>query len=498
VKILTKNSPYSVEFSEKPKKALEFAMNDEFFNNYKKQVKAYLKSQAKIPIWLIEAACKINEKNKLIPIQYQNLWFCLHGSSLYRKQNSGRIFNSKVTFSPIYVKSNNKILNSLDEVIKECGDREKFASLCGASNESTVRQWTSKRCPIPITALLKITQFTNMNIWNFINSSFVSSKTSKNGIIFSTKRTPELDMIINWIKTDGHISLNGQYIEINQKSDRKEKLEKLKSLFIKVFKIDDNSIRIIDAKYWNGYRLIVDSSVLKWIFCMYYNIPLGYKSGCIQKLVPEKSYGTEENFMIITSFCESEGSFSYSNAHGFISPKFEFKVKDYNLRDEFSCLLSKLNIKHSLSKDKLFNLGIYKMEEFTKLSFGLFPYVYKDEKKKIMNLLGDETLLKRIYLKGEKYSGLLKDTRKIYETNRNFADNINKEFNSDATLFNISEWVNDYCRIPLYAIMFSCNKLSKNYFEFLPNHFSVLLFAQGYLTESEFDNIRKRGINYGL
>src|SRR3989344_4538154 len=114
------NNPYLVKPSKKAQDALKLAISNNLFDQFKNLdrnlINDYLNSKINIPIWIIEAACKINEQFLEIPIQFQNIWFCLNGVNVMRIKPSGKIVNTKILFAPVYVRTNEKIKLFLDKI----------------------------------------------------------------------------------------------------------------------------------------------------------------------------------------------------------------------------------------------------------------------------------------------------------------------------------------------------------------------------------------------
>ncbi len=381
-KLTMTRSPYLVAPSRKPKEAIKFAMERGLFDKFKinkELIKSYLVSNCFIPIWIIEAACNINRNYTEIPVQYQYLWFCLHGVNVTRIQPSGRKFNSLVNFSPGYIKSNNKIRKLM---VKACNllnlTQEEFSLLCGY-NKGTIRIYKNK---ISITVALKLSQILNFDVWKLLENYEFFGKTSKEGkiIIPRLKSNIEIGVILTWLRTEGHLELRSTHIEINQKNNKKS-LEKLKKLILKSFSLKETEEYFPKGKRGED-RLIISSSPLRQLLCLKYDIPLGYKSGCLKRTNLD-NYLEEDYKKLMAAFVQTEGCLSYVYTRNKKKklPKFEFTVKDESLAKDCIFVLEKLKFKPIVyNKQNLFKIGMYDSKDVIKLINQIKPYIFNNNK----------------------------------------------------------------------------------------------------------------------
>lgn len=496
-KVTLKRNPYSIEPSKKPQQALKFAIKKGLFKKYninKKIVYDYLDSKCHIPIWILEAACSMNKNDCSIPIQYQHIWFCLNNVKVKRIQPSGRIFNPKVQFVPVYVRTNQKIKNLLNKITSFV-KKNRFIELSGFKEHSIFSKWYNRT--VPITAILKACQITGDNFVDIIDNCEIGGISRKEGtIIFNKKRDKDLEKILYWIKTEGHVQIYSTNINISQKESSKEKLQTLKRIFQNTFKLNEKSIGIYYNKAWKGYQLWISSAPLRQVLNLVYLIPLGYKThSIVDEKLNLKDYSNEEKLDILSSFCETEGSFSKTKTHygKFLSPRFEFKIYDKVLRDNCLSLLKELKYKKVYSnynqKKGEYQIGIYNFDDFLRLCFDLYPYLSEGTNKKILNILSIKDLIARIRFGNENIYLLIKNVREKLKYKKDFIKDVKNKF-----LLNYnSEYANDWIKngkVPLSAILHSCKKENRNIFEYIPEYTSILLMAQNLINEKRFRSLR--------
>lgn len=486
-----------VEPAKKPQQVLKFAIEKDLFKKYnikKKIVYDYLNSKCYIPIWILEAACNINKHDCLIPIQYQYIWFCLNNIKVKRIQHSGRIFNPTVQFVPVYIKTNKKIKNLLNNITSFV-KKNKFIELSGFKEHSIFSKWYNRT--IPITAILKACQITGDNFVDMIDNCEIGGISSKKGtIIFNKKRNKDLEKILYWIKTEGHVQIYSTNINISQKEPSKEKLQTLKKIFRNTFKLNKKSIGIFYNKAWEGYQLWISSAPLRQILNLVYFIPLGYKThSIVDEKLNLKNYSNEEKLDILSSFCETEGSFFNRKTHygKFLSLGFEFKILDKGLRNNCLSLLKELKYKKiyvNYNKKKgEYQIGIYNFDDFLKLCFDLYPYLSEETNKKILNILSIKDLIARIRFGNKKIYLLIKNVREKLKYKKDFIKNIKNKFLLNYNSKYADNWIKNG-KIPLSAILYSCAMENESIFKYVPKYTSILLMAQNLIDEERFRSLR--------
>ncbi len=359
------HNPYYISYSSNVLKAIYLAIHKGLLTKFgidSKLIEDYKCQKGLIPIWVLEAACILNKTDIKIPIEFQNVWYCLHNSKLIRKQPTGRIFNTKVNFTPCYIKWDEKLKSLLDESMEKLSmSKKEFSSFCGYKPRR-IRYYQKK---IPITIILKMCQILDLNVWTLLEGYEMIGQTSKIGgiRINDNKKCVDLMKLLIWLRTEGHIELGSTHIEINQKYNDRS-LFSLKNLFIKKFSLSENSFYLGLGKRGEK-RLIISSSSLRQLLCLKYNFPLGYKS-CSLKRLDFSNCSQNDYEQIFPSFIETEGSLSYNYTRNKKKklPKFEFIVKDKSIALDCIQILIKMgyNPLHYYNQN-LFKVGLYNSKE---------------------------------------------------------------------------------------------------------------------------------------
>jgi len=379
-------SPYLVEYSSNVATALNFAIQKNLSTSCRIEqflIQDYLKKKKPIPIWIVNAACKLNNNDLKIPLTYQNLWFCLHNSILTRQQPSGRRFRTKVSFANCYINSNQKITFLLEEVRKKLKiSQRRFSELCGYK-KGAFHIVNTKH---PIAVILKACQILKIEPWKFLEKCELSGKTSSAGkiIIPEDKKDIEIYTLLIWLRTEGHLELGSTHIEINQKNDTTS-LDKLKELFIKKFMLKNAPAKLHTGQRGED-RLIISSAPLRQLLCLKYNLPIGYKNGSLQKMHLD-GLSELEYKKIMPAFIQTEGclSYHYSRNKKKKLPIFEFIVKDGNLAEDCLMCLNKLGYEPKFYiKQNIFKVGLYDSKKVINLIKQTEDYFWN--KKKITYL----------------------------------------------------------------------------------------------------------------
>jgi hypothetical protein len=354
------DSPYFIYYSSNIIEAINIAIHNGLFNEYSinsRLINDYKRKKKLLPIWVAEAACSINSKYHKIPITYQNLWFCLHNTNITRTQPSGRKFRSKVRFAPCYISTNKKIRKLLEETLTKLNtSQRRFSLLCGHKYGS-IRLRHGK---LPITVILKICQVLKLNIWDLLENCELTGKTSQKGKITipKNKEDSDIDVLLIWVRTEGHLTLSNTIIEINQKANL-QSLKKLEKMFTNKFNLK-NKICFTKGSIGED-RLLISSSPLRQLLCLKYEIPAGYKSNSLDKMnlnrLSKKHYQK-----MMAAFIQTEGCLSYAYTRNKKKrlPKFEFVVKDKSLANDCLTVLRKLGFHpHQYTKQNIFKVGLY-------------------------------------------------------------------------------------------------------------------------------------------
>lgn len=198
-------------------------------------------------------------------------WFYLNNVEIFRSDLSGNEYSPKVKFAPCYV----EVSDNIKQIINEGINTEESIE----SNYYRINRKLSEKSSVPITCVIECCQATDKDFWKVMEGELVTAKTSSNKVKVP-KESPELQEILIWILTEGHIPLSHPSIEINQISSNSKVLDDLAKKFEKLF---DSSgiVNFSSTDSWrgeSGERLIVSSAPVRQLLVLKYNIPLGKKS----------------------------------------------------------------------------------------------------------------------------------------------------------------------------------------------------------------------------
>ena len=381
-KLVMTKSPYLVEPFKNAQEVIKIAVDNGLLQKFEldeELIKDYLDSKDSIPLWIVEAACDINKAHIKIPAQYQYLWFCLHGANVTRTQPSGRKFRSLINFTSCYVNSDDRLK---ELIIKTCKylniPQTKLSILCGYK-EGTIRMNMNK---IPLIVLLKISQILKRDIWKLLEGYMLYGKTSKKGRIKipNCEKDVKMGIILTWLRTEGHLELRSTHVEINQKNNIKS-LKGLRRLINQTFNLTNTPTHFFKGSRGED-RLIISSSPLRQLLCLKFDLPLGYKSGCLKKMDFE-GFSEEDYKKVMSAFVQTEGCLSSHNTRNKKKklPRFEFIVKDNSLAEDCVFVLKKLNFQPSFKHQRdNFKVGIYNSKEVIRLVNHIKPYILNQNK----------------------------------------------------------------------------------------------------------------------
>jgi len=381
-------SPYFVEPSKKAQQAIKLAVCKGLFTRFeidRKLVDSYLRSNSLLPIWILKVACNLNRIDIKIPVQYQYLWFCLHGVTLKRTQPSGRSFCSIVNFPPCYIIADNKLRTIVKKACESVNLSQGDLSILSGLKRETLRLYKDK---IPITCLLKISQILGLNLWRLLQNYPLLGKTAKEGKIIIPRDDKDIDetIFLIWLKTEGHLELRSAHIEINQKNNI-ESLRRLRNIILRYFNLSHLKNEFSQGSRGED-RLIISSSPLRQLLCLKYNLPLGYKSGSLER-TELKNFSEKEYKRLLATFVITEGCLShhYTRNKKKKLPRFEFIVKDSSLAQDCIFVMEQLGFKPSFyirPEQNLFKVGLYDSREVVRLISYVKPYLFN--KNKIIHL----------------------------------------------------------------------------------------------------------------
>lgn len=510
------NSPYWIEPAEKPQKAIKLALKMGLLQKNiidEKMLDGYLKSKNSVPIWVIEASCKMNKKNSEIPIQYQNVWFCLNQAILVRKMPT-KIIKPKLNFYSVYIEPSERVISLINSAIEKVGSKTKLAILCGVNHRQSIRQWESGEIRPQLMGFMKICEILKKDVWKVLNGHkmYGHSCPEEESLTFRNYSTSELLDILTWIKLEGHLPLGRGAVETNQKKDDVEILKRFSGRLIDLYKINpklvlfyDNSIKKGTIKDWEGFKLCISSSPLRQILCLRYGIPLGYKCSFVD--VQNELYSCENRedfYRVLSTAIESEGSFTFRRENGYSRPIIGITSASYKLVEEMIKILRKYgyNVYFVNNNAKsAYDLRIQGLDSFTKCCFNIFPYFSHPSKlRRAIMFLSDEKILMKVWVRPSyEIKELIEEVRDKYpgfHKNKNLAEELMKivplrsKVDFKMSRHTINGWLNLNKSLPLLAVILLCKASNKNYFKYIPKHLGLVLWTHGFIRRKELEMLR--------
>lgn len=412
-----------------------------------------------IPIDVLQKAAESCSKDPYTPIYLQNLWFCLH-RQIVRKPASVGYAELRVLFPPVRVEKNEKILSILKHAKEQIGYM-KFAELCGLTHW-TIYSWFTKRHLPPITAVMKACQILRKNVWEVIDG--VKLCGTKDRVIFRNhlddRSREDLDDLIDWLNTEGHLSINGWRVVITQHRENRKVLEELKDKFINVFGIEKSRIHIYEHR--NVCCLSFSSTVIKQLLVLKYGLPLGSKSDVIK--MEKVDWRTVANYLM------AEGYFAF-NGRGLMAG---ISSNSADVREKIYHFLKNNGYHPSWSiGGKAKSVLVQRMEESLKFLYTLWPHLSETKRRQALEVLKKPATFARLRVNiNSKTSELLKTATEIFGK-EGLIEMINREGEKYGIKYakrQFEHWIypGTERRVPLFVIWLACQVSKKDLKQFIP------------------------------
>lgn len=414
-----------------------------------------------IPIDMLRKATESCLKDPHIPIYFQNLWFCLH-QQIVRKPASTGYMELKVLFPPIRVEKNEKILTLLKHAKEQIGHR-KFAELCGLTHWAAYSWFTKKHLP-PITAVMKACQILRKDVWDVLDG--VKLCGTKDRITFRNhlddRMKEDLNDLIDWLNTEGHIRINGWTITITQHKENQKTLEELRSKFVTVFGVGENRIRI--HKYRNLCCLYLSSAVIKQLLVLKYGLPLGSKSDIIE--IGSVDWRTVANYLM------AEGYFAF-NGRGVMAG---ISSNSVNVREKIYTFFKTNGYHPSWSiGTKAKSVLVQRMEEGLKLLHVVWPYLNETKRRQALEVLRKPATFARLRVNiDNKITDLFKKVEKMLGK-KGLIEMINHEGGKYGIKYakrQFEHWIypGSERKVPLFVVWAACRVSKEDPRCFIPSY----------------------------
>ena len=489
---------YQIPYNSEVEKAINHAKMHQEIELSENEINQWKMGELVFPILKIEHLFEINKKYPDIPVRYQYLWFCLDGSPILRTRAGGSILKSKVSFSPIYLERQERILSMIRIAATMIG-KKKFAALCGF-HVTNLNEWLRARKP-PINALIKSCQLLNRDFWDNLDGVKLYGTSGKKFVIFRKQYPENLKDIRIWIENEGNIGLRTTEITFKQAKEGIKCLYKLNNLFYKIFGIKGS---IVKDSNTGCYLLRITSSPLRQILSLQYRIPVGYKiySNISSDLFEFQD--PEDGYRYIAKNIETEGCFTLRHKKNFNYLRVSFGSANKERRDKFTELANKLgfNFKnYDQPKRRVYHSFQLDNKNILKLLFYILPYIWHEGKinkifdkedkyifqKEMMTYLRFDVNVKIKNLLEEsiaKFGGVAKLNQTLHLEGNNFGYKFRREF--------IYCWLRGKSPIPLITIIILCNILDKEYFTYLPKWVALVLWTHGLISYDSLQELRAK------
>ncbi|MDD5651251.1 MAG: hypothetical protein PHF86_12690 [Candidatus Nanoarchaeia archaeon] len=363
----------------------------------KRVLKAFEYAKEEIPEIIrledLRKICNRNLENWKVPIQYQYLWYCLHGLRISRKFENGRITDSKVSFHTISIELNNKLIKLVKQTINKVGI-DRFAFLCNVS-DYTIKSWLNRIYKTQITCIFKACQILNKDPWKILNNCKLYGWCHTNYFLFKIKESDELLDLIPWIANEGHMAIDDPTINIKQ---HKDGLSALKELVKVCNKLNINTnLNALKGKEFNLNMLTIYSASLRQILVLRYNMDIGYKCRTVNFDI--KNLNKNQKLRVLARDLETDGCFTTDLRNGIRYPKYDFCSQSYdNVYRVYSTLkeLGYNPMKITFTAEA-YRVTLKKLKENIKLAYEIYPYlIHNGRKTSLIKSISEPKLMSHI------------------------------------------------------------------------------------------------------
>lgn len=397
-------------------------------------------------------------------------------------------------FSAVYVEPNEKILSLLQLGIDKYRTSRAFSKILKI-HESEISHYLAKRHRIPIRIVSKLCEIFNLNIGKvLINCKLYSQEAKESEAILFTEELLNLAWELSpIIKAEGHIEIKKPEISVKQEEIGIDLLYEIKN---KLKKFIPQKIEIRDIKKDNKIykELRFSCSVLKWVLNQFFDTPPGHKSNKISAKAEIAFYQNEEKRKyILSKYLETDGSFSLFPKVGFSCLSQECVDDIYSLMEDFRYFPRKIKNK----------VQVHRLERVIQCTFDILPYIsHKGRLTTIKKWLENKDILLKLRIKNtEKIKSLLVRARnKIAKTsnkNLELAKYLSEKCKININRKHVNHWLHGV-NPPLLVIIEICKLLGKNYFNYIPKHFALVLWFYRFITKVELEKIRGMNLFYQL
>lgn len=338
----------------------------------------------------LEKLCEAEGEKTCSSAKLLNVWFLLHGQKISKK-GSGRFY--KVSFPSVYVEPDESVKKLIRDAAKNIGYLQDFAKLCGLTR-GAVYNWLQGYRRVPLIAVLKAAQINKIDAWKFLDNRRIYSSTATSGEHFKYNNIlpPAMLELLVWVKTEGSNDVSGGSVAIHQSIKKHDVIKTLSEKWANHLKIKPHVYQI-----GNKYVIKINSSPLRQIMVLKYNLPVGYKSQIIS-FQPEicAAASTEELKLMLANVIETEGTVAFDRRFGYPRAQIKFYSSSFQAIKDVQTIAKKLGYMESaITRDTKGGYSITiasSMPNVAKLAEDMLPYLFKRNFEKLLMALRNPKL----------------------------------------------------------------------------------------------------------
>lgn len=330
----------------------------------------------------LEKICELKCQEKYSSAKLLNIWFLLHGQKISKK-GTKRFY--KVSFPQVYVDSDRKVQQLIRDAAKQIGYLQDFAKICGL-RRGAIYSWLQRYRKVPLFAVLKAAQINGIDAWKFLDEYKIYSSTATGNEYFTYNfnLSPALLELLVWVKTKGSNDVSGGSVSVHQSIKKEDVVKILSERWKRNLKINPHIYKI-----GNKYVIKINSSALRQIMVLKYDLPIGYKSQIITFQPEIKASGTKEELkFILANLIETEGTVTFDKRFGYPRAQVKFYSSSLQAIRDVQEILKILDYMQStITSDKRGGYSITIASSISlmpKLTEDLLPYLFKRNFEKLL------------------------------------------------------------------------------------------------------------------
>jgi RNAse (barnase) inhibitor barstar len=362
-------------------------------------------------------------------------------------------------------------------------------------------EYLNGRCNIPLTVIFKACNILAVDAWELLDGHKLYARDKNNFLTFKKDFGFEMEIIKNWVKLEGNLSLSSPEMKITQSNEGRDALISLQKSIDKTFDYEV-ATKLTSCKTRPSIDIFyIFSSPLRQILVLRHGIPLGYKSRKIKPETHPAILQEEETMRLVASDFETEGSFVCRKKTMHHTDYCEFSISTYSKQCSRNMYMRLKSMGFSPSFEEHrrirktteteYKVIVRKYNDLVRLCFGVMPYLH--HRKKIrdicMGLADKNYILKCRIRKSRRLSELLLKSKQKLGTYKKFAEYISSHAQTSKNIDTVREWVTGYCDVPIMVVWSACKLTGDDWKKHIPSYFSMLLWLNGLISEEDMKQI---------